>query len=493
MGDEHPTLSLATDHPRSAQHIHSAARHTVRLDATLSDAIRQTAQAHESTPFMLLLAAFQSLLHRYSGQRDIRIGVPNANRPRLETQGLIGFFINTQVLRAEVDSRLPFVELLAQTRQAALGAQAHQDLPFEQLLEAFPQAREQGLFQVMFNHQQRDLSALRRLPGLLAEELPWHSREAKFDLQLHSEEDRNGRLSLSFDYASELFDAATIERLAEHFSNLLRADLRTTENRHRRPATADLERARSASSVERRTVHAGQPMAAGIAQRTSAPDPGAHRADVGRRQPGFRRTAHPGQSPGPLPARQRRRPGRLRGHRRRAFAAVADRPAGDHQGRWRLRAAGPGLPGRAPGLHAQRQRRRIAADPNPIARSLAGHRRRQRDRHGRLASGELAEPCAGPAPARRQPGLRDLHLRFHRPAEGRRQHPRGPRRTPAMDAEHLSSERHRRADAKGADQFRRVGVGVLLAADHRMPSAARRPRRTPRSASHRATGSSSTA
>ncbi|MGH2423960.1 amino acid adenylation domain-containing protein [Pseudomonas sp. C 49-2] len=223
LGEEHPTLSLATDHSRSAHHCHSASRHTVRLGASLSEAIRQTAQANESTPFMLLLAAFQSLLHRYSGQRDIRIGVPNANRPRQETQGLVGFFINTLVLRAELDGRLPFNELLAATRQAALGAQAHQDLPFEQLLEAFPQAREQGLFQVMFNHQQRDLSALRRLPGMLADELPWHSREAKFDLQLHTEEDRNGRLSLSFDYADELFENATIQRLAEHYINLLHA------------------------------------------------------------------------------------------------------------------------------------------------------------------------------------------------------------------------------------------------------------------------------
>ncbi|VVO20933.1 non-ribosomal peptide synthetase [Pseudomonas fluorescens] len=223
LGEEHPTLSLATDHPRSAHHRHTASRHTVRLGVSLSEAIRQTAQAHESTPFMLLLAAFQSLLYRYSGQRDIRIGVPNANRPRQETQGLVGFFINTQVMRAELDGRLPFSELLAATRQAALGAQAHQDLPFEQLLEAFPQAREQGLFQVMFNHQQRDLSALRRLPGMLADELPWHSRDAKFDLQLHSEEDRNGRLSLSFDYADELFDSATVQRLAEHFINLLQA------------------------------------------------------------------------------------------------------------------------------------------------------------------------------------------------------------------------------------------------------------------------------
>ncbi|WP_340053838.1 non-ribosomal peptide synthetase [Pseudomonas sp. JAI120] len=223
LGEEHPTLSLATDHPRAARQRHSASRHSVRLSVSLSEAIRQTAQANQSTPFMLLLAAFQTLLYRYSGQRDIRIGVPNANRPRQETQGLIGFFINTLVLRAELDGRLPFTELLAATRETALGAQAHQDLPFEQLLEAFPQAREQGLFQVMFNHQQRDLSALRRLPGMLADELPWHSREAKFDLQLHSEEDRNGRLSLSFDYADELFDSATIQRMAEHFIHLLQA------------------------------------------------------------------------------------------------------------------------------------------------------------------------------------------------------------------------------------------------------------------------------
>ena len=223
LGEEHPTLSLATDHPHSAHHRNSASRHTVRLNAGLSEAIRQTAQANQSTPFMLLLAAFQTLLYRYSGQRDIRIGVPNANRPRQETQGLIGFFINTLVLRAELDSRLSFDALLAATRETAMGAQAHQDLPFEQLLEAFPQARGQGLFQVMFNHQQRDLSALRRLPGMLADELPWHSREAKFDLQLHSEEDRNGRLSLSFDYADELFETRTIERLAEHFTQLLQA------------------------------------------------------------------------------------------------------------------------------------------------------------------------------------------------------------------------------------------------------------------------------
>jgi amino acid adenylation domain-containing protein/non-ribosomal peptide synthase protein (TIGR01720 family) len=221
LGDEQPVLALATDHPRGVRRQHSASRHSLRLSPELSAALRTTAQAWQSTPFMLLLAGFQAMLHRYSGQRDIRIGVPGANRPRHETRGLIGFFINTLVMRAELDPRQTFTELLAQTRQTALQAQANQDLPFDQLVEAFPQAREHGLFQIMFNHQQRDSSALRRLPGLLADELEWHSREAKFDLQLHSEEDRNGRLTLSFDYADELFERDTILRMAQHFVAVL--------------------------------------------------------------------------------------------------------------------------------------------------------------------------------------------------------------------------------------------------------------------------------
>ncbi|WEZ87158.1 non-ribosomal peptide synthetase [Pseudomonas sp. NyZ480] len=221
LGDELPVLDLCTDHPRSALRDRRAARLNLKVSAKLGDAIKGLAREQQASLFMVLLAAWQGLLHRYSGQNDLCVGVPNANRPRLETQGMVGFFINTQVLRAKLHGRLPFQQLLAQVRQATLEAQANQDLPFEQLLEALPEAREQGLFQVMFNHQQRDLSALRRLPGLLAEELPWHSREAKFDLQLHSEEDHQGRLSLAFDYAAERFEASTIERLAQHLLALL--------------------------------------------------------------------------------------------------------------------------------------------------------------------------------------------------------------------------------------------------------------------------------
>ncbi len=221
LGDELPVLDLCTDQPRASQQHTRAARHSLKVPAALTSALKELARDQQASLFMVLLAGWQALLHRYSGQGDIRVGVPNANRPRLETQGMVGFFINTQVLRAELDGRLSFAGLLAQARQATLEAQAHQDLPFEQLLEALPQAREQGLFQVMFNHQQRDLSALRRLPGLLAEELPWHSREAKFDLQLHSEEDHQGRLTLAFDYAAGLFEAATVKRLASHLLALL--------------------------------------------------------------------------------------------------------------------------------------------------------------------------------------------------------------------------------------------------------------------------------
>ncbi|WP_165668166.1 non-ribosomal peptide synthase/polyketide synthase [Metapseudomonas otitidis] len=218
LGDEAPALQLPTDRPRTAQRSHAAARHSLRLDDDLAKALRALAQAEHSTLFMVLLAAFQGLLFRLSGPADIRVGVPGANRQRLETQGLVGFFINTLVLRGQLDGRRTFSALLAQAREATLGAQANQDLPFDRLVDALGGEP----FQVMFNHQQRDLSALRRLPGLLADELPWHSREAKFDLQLHSEEDARGRLTLAFDYATELFDAGSVRRLAERFVSLLR-------------------------------------------------------------------------------------------------------------------------------------------------------------------------------------------------------------------------------------------------------------------------------
>ncbi|WP_295473025.1 non-ribosomal peptide synthase/polyketide synthase [uncultured Pseudomonas sp.] len=214
---EREALALPLDRPRSAA-ASAAQRLSLRLDKTLCERLQALARSAQTSSFSLLLAAFQSLLQRYTGQADIRVGVPNANRPLLETQGLIGFFINTQVLRTRIDSRESFLSLLARVSASVQAAQLHQAIDYQQVSAALGDA---AAFEVMFNHQQRNTEALKRLPGLLAEELPWHSREAKCDLQLHSEEDAQGRIRLSFDYAVELFDAATVQRLAGHFVSLL--------------------------------------------------------------------------------------------------------------------------------------------------------------------------------------------------------------------------------------------------------------------------------
>ncbi|MGK6311351.1 condensation domain-containing protein, partial [Variovorax sp. DT-64] len=154
--DEHPVLQLPTDHARRADGRYRAARHALELPQALVQALQRRAQGQGATLFMVLLAGLQVLLSRYSGQGDIRVGVPIANRHRVETEGVIGFFVNTQVLRNRVEPRASLGEVLEQARQAALGAQAHQDLPFEQLVEALQPERSLGsspLFQVLFNHQ----------------------------------------------------------------------------------------------------------------------------------------------------------------------------------------------------------------------------------------------------------------------------------------------------------------------------------------------------
>ncbi|MEG2390387.1 MAG: aminotransferase class I/II-fold pyridoxal phosphate-dependent enzyme [Pseudomonas sp.] len=136
LGGEQPVLELPMDRPRSIEQSFAGASHNLILDPTLSNALKAFARKENVTLFVLLLASFQALLHRYSGQPDTRVGVPVANRGRVEIERLIGFFVNTQVLKADIDGQLPFVDLLRQVKQTAQQAQAHQDLPFEQLVEA---------------------------------------------------------------------------------------------------------------------------------------------------------------------------------------------------------------------------------------------------------------------------------------------------------------------------------------------------------------------
>ncbi|WP_259359059.1 amino acid adenylation domain-containing protein [Pseudomonas fulva] len=224
LGREQTVLPLPLDRPRPAVQSLRGASLGVHLPAALRDGLRQLARQQDVSLFTVLLASFQVLLHRYSGQADIRVGVPNANRNRAEAERLIGLFVNTQVFKGLLDGPLPFDAFLRAVHLTGQDAQAHQDLPFEQLVEALQPERNLShnpLFQVMFNHQDsRRLGQVGN--GLAVEALQWDNHTAQLDLTLDTVESAEG-LSANLTYATDLFDRATIERLAEHWQNLLQA------------------------------------------------------------------------------------------------------------------------------------------------------------------------------------------------------------------------------------------------------------------------------
>ncbi len=238
LGTEHPVLQLPTDHARVAGARYRAVRHEVVLPdgsaggstgesaAGLAHRLRQRAQAEGTTLFTVLLAGFQMLLSRYTGLNDIRVGVPVANRHHAGTENLVGFFVNTQVLRTVLGDACSLAEVLQQAHDAVRGAHAHQDLPFEQLVEALQPERSLGtspLFQVLFNHQRADFRALDRLQGLTLADYPLGGQAAQFELSLDTREDAQGRLTMGFHYAEALFDARTIDRMASHYLVILEA------------------------------------------------------------------------------------------------------------------------------------------------------------------------------------------------------------------------------------------------------------------------------
>ncbi|WP_223432480.1 non-ribosomal peptide synthase/polyketide synthase [Pseudomonas sp. GL-B-26] len=235
LGDEHPVLELPTDHPRPAMPSYRGTRYEFAVDAQLAEQLRATAQKHNITLFMLLLGAFNALLHRYTGQTDIRVGVPIANRNRAEIEGLIGFFVNTQVLRTQLDGQTRVGDLLRAIKETALGAQAHQDLPFERLVEALKLERSLShtpLFQVMYNHQPQvaDISTVSTASGLALGVIEWEGRTTQFDLTLDTYE-KGGKLHAALTYANDLFDATTIARMAQHWTHLLQGMVSDSQQR----------------------------------------------------------------------------------------------------------------------------------------------------------------------------------------------------------------------------------------------------------------------
>jgi hypothetical protein len=219
---ELPALQLPTDYPRPAVQTFEGAREERVLPKALSERLQELSQREGVTLFMTLLAAFVLLLHRYSGQEDIVVGSPIANRNRSELEGLIGFFVNMLVLRTDLSGKLNFRDLLSRVRERALEAYAHQDLPFEKLVEELQPERDMSrnpLFQVVFALQSSPM-AQREIGDLTFSVMLPDTRTTRFDLEVHVREEQEG-LEVWFVCNTDLFEAETIRRMLGHYQRLL--------------------------------------------------------------------------------------------------------------------------------------------------------------------------------------------------------------------------------------------------------------------------------
>ncbi|MCF3569160.1 condensation domain-containing protein, partial [Planktothrix agardhii 1807] len=227
LTDAPPLLELPTDKPRPANPNFQGHSISFQIDSELTEKLKLLSQKSGATLFMTLLAALNTLLFRYSGQDDILIGTPTANRNRQEIEPLIGFFVNTLVLRNSLEGNPTFSTLLQQARNVVLEAYANQDVPFEQVVDALEIERSLSynpLFQVMFALQNAPLNAL-ELPNLRSQYLAVENQRIKFDLSLILEEietEKGSYLEGFWEYDSDLFTAERITRMVGHFQTLLK-------------------------------------------------------------------------------------------------------------------------------------------------------------------------------------------------------------------------------------------------------------------------------
>lgn len=239
LAGEIPDLDLPTDHPRPAFQTFRGEVRVFSVDDGLTARLKAVAAAHEITLFVVLLAAYQVLLHRYADQPEVFVGTPMVGRTRPEFQAIVGYFINPVVLRADLSDDPPFAEFLSAVRRTVLGALAHQDFPFSLLVERLHPDRDtsrMSLFQAMFNMPSAhglDPQSVSRfvlgetggrvsLSGLDLEVFPVEQKTAMFDLLL-SLVDAGGRLGGSLQYNADLFEASTIERMLGHYLTLLQS------------------------------------------------------------------------------------------------------------------------------------------------------------------------------------------------------------------------------------------------------------------------------
>ncbi|MCU0519000.1 MAG: condensation domain-containing protein, partial [Oscillatoria sp. Prado101] len=229
-----PLLELPSDRPRKAVQTFQGGNVLFEIDPQIAQELKTLSQRSGVTLFMTLLAAYATLLFRYSGQEDIVVGSPITNRNRRALEALIGFFVNTLVLRTKLQGNPTFLEVLGRVRQIALDGYAHQDVPFDLLVETLQPARysnQSPLFSVMFVLQNSPVEQL-ELPGVkaLPVELDRPTAGATFDLTLSLQETEWG-LRGAFEYNAQLFDATTVQRMVRHFETLVGAIATHPESR----------------------------------------------------------------------------------------------------------------------------------------------------------------------------------------------------------------------------------------------------------------------
>ncbi|HEY9404145.1 MAG TPA: amino acid adenylation domain-containing protein [Pyrinomonadaceae bacterium] len=225
-----PVLELPTDKARPPVRSFRGASRTSVLSAELTEGLKEVSRKEGATLFMVLLAGFNALLYRYTGQSDISVGTPIAGRTHTELEGLIGFFINTLVLRTQLDAEMSFRDLIGRVRETSLNAYLHQDVPFEKLIEDLQPARDLSrtpLFQVMLVLQNAPALEL-RLPDLDLTAMQLDDETAKFDLTLMFSEER-GELVATAQYNTDLFEGETVGRMLEHLERVLSGMVRDVE------------------------------------------------------------------------------------------------------------------------------------------------------------------------------------------------------------------------------------------------------------------------
>ena len=224
LGSNPPVLELPSDHPRPAVLTSRGADTSVVIPRALMDRLKALTQQEGATLFMTLLTAFQVLLYRYTGQEDVCVGAPIANRNRAELEALIGVFINTIVVRTDLAGEPTFRELLHRVKEVTLEAYAHQDVPFEVVVEQLQIERDMShnpLFQVMFILQNAPVHGT-DLPGIRMESIDVHSGTSTFDITFSLSDGREG-LHASVEYNIDLFEEATIKRMLSHWQMILEA------------------------------------------------------------------------------------------------------------------------------------------------------------------------------------------------------------------------------------------------------------------------------